>query len=996
MAHDVSQSTVKVFGQEGVGTGFVLGQDIIVTCAHVVGKADSQPKIVFSANGEERLNQPVMFYSAEEEYDIAVLQLQGGLPENVMPLKLGRSVGSSGHSFHTFGYPQLQPLEGLHCEGKIEGEVKDENRRPFLQITSKQITSGVSGAPLLDDETGRIVGMVVWAAIKEWEHLEERIKAAIGERKPDIKFLSAVIPDTAFAIPAETLHRLLHDKFPTLQLHPPQALDDYLDQVRAYCDQDPYRVWDIRPKALEEIYVPLQLRYRPPIETRTAGDAPSQEKPPEQILPAAEALAKSGKPHLIILAGPGAGKSTLLRQFANNAWDAPQTIGLTTPHIPVPLPLGKLDTEVSFEVGIAKVLTGELALRQDLPSGYWDQWPAQTEARWLILLDALDEVPSARRQKIIERLRALSQRPDGCRIVITSRPSGYKYGELDPELFMHCELEPFGPPQVQAFSRNWLGDEAESFLVQYDRLEAGDLKNTPLLLTLAAKLYKETHALPPQRSALYGELVERTLDRAIEDGLNTELGDKLAADLTLHEFRLSYLAQRMTAAEETLDEESIEGFLAYYFQDNEGLPKVLAKTCAKQWIEKMGARSGLLIGKQGSYVFLHSTVREYLAAKYLLENEVLQQILKTYWHQPMYEEILAFAVSIRATKHAGAADIVEALTWLVDYGDETYQQNPQELLAIGRSPLRTALHLVRSAGLFLTDLAGVAECLRTRISVSELRQRAVAGDSRTPDLILQWLSEVGSKSVQGHVAQNPNTPPEVLKRLAEVGSEGVQTGLAANLNTPPEILKHLAEVGNEEVQTRVAKNPNTPPEVLKPLPEVGSVDLQWMVAESHHTPEELNRLREKSLQWRVAENLHTPPEVLKHLAEVGSEDVQLKVALNPNAPADVLKHLAEGRGSPFYENVQCAVAINPRTPPEVLKRLAEGDSEIVQWMVAENPNTPPEVLKQLAKGGSENVQLRVGQNPNTPPEILKLLAEGGNEAVQQIIVRLSNVILETL
>jgi len=149
---------------------------------------------------------------------------------------------------------------------------------------------------------------------------------------------------------------------------------------------------------------------------------------------------------------------------------------------------------------------------------------------------------------------------------------------------------------------------------------------------LAAKIYKEKQSLPPQRSALYGELVDRALNRAIENGLNAELGDKLAADPTLHELRLAYLAQRMTASEQALDSESIEGFVADHFQNNEGFPRVLAKTCAKQWSERMGRCSGLLIGKQRIYEFLHSTVREYLAAKYLLENEGLQKMLQDYWH----------------------------------------------------------------------------------------------------------------------------------------------------------------------------------------------------------------------------------------------------------------------------------------------------------------------------------------------------------------------------
>jgi hypothetical protein len=1002
MALDVTRSTVKVFGQKGVGTGFVLfvlDQVLVFTCAHVVGKEDSRPRIVFSANSEEgRIETGFVFYSPEEEYDIAVLQVTGGLPDNVPPLKLGRSIGSGDHPFHTFGYPEVKvsrevEVEGLHCDGTIEGEVKDSKGRPFLQLTSDKITSGVSGAPLFDDETGRIVGMIHWAAIKPWEHLEEKIKAAIEERKPNVT--STVIPQTAFAIPAETLFRLLHGKLPTLQFYPPQELDDYLRKVDDYCDQDPYRVWDIRP-SLKEIYVPLQLRYRPPIENReVAKGAPPQEKPFEQILPAAEALAKSDKPHLVIVAGPGAGKSTLLRQFAKYAWAAPQTIGLSIPHIPLPVPLGKIDTEASVLSALAKALTPELSLMHDLPAGFWDDWPKQTEAHWLILLDALDEVPSGTRKGMLDRVRALAQMSAGSRIVITVRPSGYTYGELDPGLFKHYELDPFGTEQMQAFSSKWLGDVGESFLVEYDRLEAGDLKNTPLLLTLAARIYKEKQSLPTQRSALYGELVDRSLDRAIDNGLNTELGRNLEGNRALHVARLAYLAQRMTKTEQTYDSKSIEGFMSDHFQEKEERAKLLAKTSAEQWSRVMGRRSGLLIGNQGSYKFLHPTVREYLTAKYLLDGEGLQEMLLQYWHQPRYDEVLAFALSIRATENGGGADIVNALTCLIVYGADTYQHNPQELFAIRHSPLRIVLHLVRDAGLVLTDFSALAECLRTRISVSELRQRAIACDSRAPEMILKWLSEAGSEEVQYGVAENPSTPQEVLRHLAEIGGVLVQEGVAKNPSTPQEVLRRLAEVGNEEVQRRVAQNPNAPAEALWHLAEVGSKEVTW-VATNPSTPLELSKcLAEicgERTQFIMALSPRTPPELLEHVAEIGSEIVQGYVAKNPSTPQEVLKRFAE-IGS---VSAQKGVARNPSTPQEVLKRLAEVGGGLVQGEVAENPNTPQETLKHLAEVGSEWVQSGIARNPSTPQEVLKRFAEIRIEVMQEGVAVNPNTPLEVL
>src|SRR5262245_13308572 len=151
MAVDISKSIVKVFGQKEVGTGFVLDENIIITCAHVVGKADSQPEVVFSANGEKRSVRKIPCYSPEEKDDIAVLQFDGTLPENVLPLKLGNSSGSTGHPCLTFGYPKIEvkkdevKIEGMPANGIIQLAVKDNRGRQYLPISAKGITHGHSG-----------------------------------------------------------------------------------------------------------------------------------------------------------------------------------------------------------------------------------------------------------------------------------------------------------------------------------------------------------------------------------------------------------------------------------------------------------------------------------------------------------------------------------------------------------------------------------------------------------------------------------------------------------------------------------------------------------------------------------------------------------------------------------------------------------------------------------------------------------------------------------
>jgi len=255
-----------------------------------------------------------------------------------------------------------------------------------------------------------------------------------------------------------------------------QAIEDYLAGLREYCANLPYlTLHDIRPpRTLDEVYVPLKARPQPRKErededlaglpgvpTYPSGltrDLPGLDR--GEPLSIAEVMRRREPPHVLILGEPGAGKSTLLRQLAERAWDAPRQIGLDAPHLPILVPLRRLaGAEGSLEARLNRALTAELALAQDLPQGFFAGWPRQTGANWLILLDALDEVPAGERARLMQSLKAMLKSDEPSRIVITSRPSGYAQGELDDRRLVHYDLLPFTPAQTGEFARNWFGDD---------------------------------------------------------------------------------------------------------------------------------------------------------------------------------------------------------------------------------------------------------------------------------------------------------------------------------------------------------------------------------------------------------------------------------------------------------------------------------------------------------------------------------------------------------
>jgi hypothetical protein len=172
------------------GTGFILTSTLAVTCAHVVDACGAGPggtvRLVFQA-GSAPVEAEVLADGWHEEADVAFLRLLSLLPSTVTPAILEPSTNTDSHTFRALGYPNVGDFQGVWAEGKILGLTTDSQGRRALQLESRNIAPGTSGAPVLDTNTGRVVGMV---------NLTYNADATLKFR------------DAAFAIPSETLRDL--------------------------------------------------------------------------------------------------------------------------------------------------------------------------------------------------------------------------------------------------------------------------------------------------------------------------------------------------------------------------------------------------------------------------------------------------------------------------------------------------------------------------------------------------------------------------------------------------------------------------------------------------------------------------------------------------------------------------------------------------------------------------------------------------------------------
>jgi WD40 repeat protein len=170
LASDLLAAVARILGPDGAvaGTGFLVAEGVVVTCAHVVEAAGSGPgeQILLTfphVEGAERVegHVPGELWRAVEDEDVAFIGLSG-TPAGLRALPLGSAEGCRGHEVRSFGFPAQAPPEG-HFGYGVTGDLLPgaDGRCTHLQLTgANDLTTGFSGGPVLDEVTGLVMGML--------------------------------------------------------------------------------------------------------------------------------------------------------------------------------------------------------------------------------------------------------------------------------------------------------------------------------------------------------------------------------------------------------------------------------------------------------------------------------------------------------------------------------------------------------------------------------------------------------------------------------------------------------------------------------------------------------------------------------------------------------------------------------------------------------------------------------------------------------------------
>lgn len=189
---DIKNGVVAIVTEDGViaGSGFVVGNGVVITCSHVIYNLESKQggvrQVSISADSGDVYVQfvdgsiraaKINRMSEPDEYNICVLNV---ITDGIERFAVGSSSDVNGHDFLTYGFLE-NTQTGMYIEGRIVGSInirptaperggivqasraeppKELQERLQLQLQSFSGDSNLSGAPVFDSVKSQVVGMI--------------------------------------------------------------------------------------------------------------------------------------------------------------------------------------------------------------------------------------------------------------------------------------------------------------------------------------------------------------------------------------------------------------------------------------------------------------------------------------------------------------------------------------------------------------------------------------------------------------------------------------------------------------------------------------------------------------------------------------------------------------------------------------------------------------------------------------------------------------------
>lgn len=348
---------------------------------------------------------------------------------------------------------------------------------------------------------------------------------------------------------------------------------------------------------------------------------------------------------LMVLGAPGSGKSTFLRKVGLEA-----LYGNENEYQPNYLPVFlELKRFTQSEVNIQEKISQEFAdCGFANPNELTEN--ALNKGKLLILLDGLDEVNSQFKNQVIDNIEKFVEKYSENRFMISCRVADYKHKF---KAFKEVEIADFDDIQIQQFINNWFQSKLDQERKTADKcwqiLQSNEgikeLAHTPLLLTLIFLVYDRSQLIPRNRSTLYQKALRILLEEwaaekrlqlnAIYQGLDANLEEILLAEIAYQQFRENKLF---------FDKQTLINYIKNFLINNLNAPENLD---GEMVLNAMTVQQGILVERLDNvYSFSHLTLQEYLTAKYIIDHNLIADLVNKYVTQTRWQEVFLLVAGL--------------------------------------------------------------------------------------------------------------------------------------------------------------------------------------------------------------------------------------------------------------------------------------------------------------------------------------------------------------
>ncbi len=393
-------------------------------------------------------------------------------------------------------------------------------------------------------------------------------------------------------------------------------------------------------------------------------------------IPVLDVIASEDKRLLVLTGEPGSGKSTLLRYLLTSIISPPIDCRTGMPlswisafknTFPLLIELGHFATQ--RRKGNCKNILDYVAYLGKTEHWFIDDLTANTllkNGQSLVMFDGLDEIFNiCEREQVLNEIAGFAQLYPQAKIIVTSRPIGYKEMVLRDAKFDHYGIQDFDHNQIIDFIHGWFllttQNQAKSNRQAKrlrDSLERSTsirlLAGNPMILTIMM-LLSHKEELPLERIKFYEKAV-KLLCHQWDTNRNLELPEGyLNADdkmILLRRIAMQMQSDKTSLSSNLIYEEQLELEIKKFLINEDWYSdKAEARKAARIMIQQLRERNYILCLRAPYYYgFIHRTFLEFLiSTEYVCcfnsqENQMtindLIELFDMHCHEDIWLEVL--------------------------------------------------------------------------------------------------------------------------------------------------------------------------------------------------------------------------------------------------------------------------------------------------------------------------------------------------------------------